>query len=939
MDEEINNVLIVCTYRNCDKGEMVWQHICGNQDDHDDLCITEIELGNLPHDAALFMLRDLLGSTTDDVQSLCSVIMQKTASNPYFIRQFLELLQSRKLLQYSSKLSMWLFDMSKIQSETEISENVIGIVLERIAGLSSLVQGVMQLASCFGHKFDSILLEAILFSELHHSDEHSWFTSNQSLMNEYKSTDSTVSNISIRSVLSAAIKSGLIDPIGESDHFKFSHDRYVIRCTRREIRLDCLLSLSLSLTQRYFRIQSAFYAMIPAIERDRLHYRIGTRLRQDIDAPAKDESCDQNKEATCYVKSINTILFTTVGQLNRGCAHAEGSSERIEIAILNLAAADVAMNKLTFVAASAFLRAGLNLLEADKWETQYKLTLDLFTKLAHSELYLGHFDESILAADAVISHAHTLNKNDCIKAYITKIQCLGGKGMLRETTDLCFFVLKLLGETFINPHWKRCNVMSDWCRTRWMINGKSDDDLLNLPLMEDEDKLAAMRILAFVLSYSYCIPDPIPMLMSSFRMIKLSLTYGKAPSTPLCIACYGIFTSTGGNYEKAYRYGNLSLQMQDQLTTKEFSVLTAVLVYTFARHWKHPLSDGLCPLLKTYNFAVQAGDVETTLHDRGRDYASMALHCGNVPLWVIEEEVRALTYKFAKYEGDGVEPIRIPFWLAQLLPYLQATLNLMGESENTILLTGDAMDEDTLIQEAKATDNKIATTTILSNRYFLATIFEEYDAAEECMREMESNDGRIGIRLHYVYWNMQFYRGLNSFGLYRNTKEKKYLRQARSIIKHVSKLSDLGYFNFSTMFLLLSAEERSFSEGVNEVRKAYDRAIVAAARGGCIHFEAIANEKCGAMFLNNNQPETGEIYLRRAMHLMLEWGANAKVDQMEEKYRTVLFGAPDEVNLQIGTQKRSAVSGPQSRHVRRQIHHSESNELDNVQGHYSQSGA
>lgn len=663
------------------------------------------------------------------------------------------------------------------------------------------------------------------------------------------------------------------------------------------------------------------------------------RLRQDIGASGEKDLCDEYKGATCSLKLIDSILFIAVGQLNRGCAHAGGASERIEIAILNLAAADAAMNKLTFIAASVFLRAGLNLLEADKWETQYKLTLDLFTKLAHSELCLGHFDESMAAADAVISHAHTSSRSDRIKAYITKIQCLGGKGMLNETTDLCFFALKLVGETFLNPRWKRCNVMSDWCRTRWMINGKSDDDLLNLPLMEDEDKLAAMRILAFILSYSYCIPDPIPMLMSSFRMIKLSLTYGRAPSTPLCIACYGIFTSTGGNYEKAYRYGNLSLRMQEQLNTKEFSVLTAVLVYTFARHWKHPLSDGLCPLLRTYNLAVQAGDVETTLHDRGRDYASMALHCGNVPLWVVEEEVRALTFKFVKSEDDGINPVRIPFWLAQLLPYLQATLNLMGESENTILLTGDVMDEDALIQEAEATDNKIATTTILSNRYFLATIFEEYDIAEACMREIESNVGSIGIRLHYVHWNMQFYRGLNCFGLYRNTKEKKYLHQARTIIKNVSKLSDMGYVNFSPMFLLLSAEERSLSEGVKEVRQAYDRAIVAAAGGGCIHFEAIANEKCGAMFLNNNQPETAEIYLRRAMHLMLEWGANAKVDQIEEKYRTVLFGAPDEVTLQIGTQKRSAASGPQSRHVRRQIHNSEGNELDDVQGYCSQSGA
>jgi len=895
LDPDIKNVLIVCTYRNSENGEKVRQHICGNQDDLEGLCVTEIELGNLSQEAVMSMITDLLEVSNGDVQALCTFVRQKTASNPYFICQFLELLQSQRLLRYSSKLSAWQFDMMNIKNETESSENVVDIVFQRIAGLSPLVQGVMQLASCLGHKFDSVLLEAIVFSELDNAAEQSWLTRNPDLMSDYVSHASLDSTAIIRTVLSSAMRKGFIDTIGEVGWYKFTHDR----------------------------IQSGFYVMIPAVERERLHFRIGMRLRQDIDAIEAVEA------SRLQSRIVDSVLFIAVDQLNRGAEHVGDASERIAIARLNLTAAEAAINILTFISASKFLRAGLMLLDQGKWETQHELTRNLSIKLAHSELCLGNFDESMTAADEVVRNAQGPSKEDLMKAYVIKIQCLGGKGKLNDAIDLGFYVLNLLGETFRVNRWKMYRSLSDRYRIQWMIQGKSDDELMNLPLMEDEEKLVAMRILAFIVSYSYFDPDPTNALVSSFRMVELSLKYGKSPSTPLCIVCFGIFTSLRGNCEKVYRYGNLALRMQELLLAKEFSVVTAVLVYCFARHWKHPLCDGLGPLLRSYNIAAEAGNVVTNMNDRGNDYASMALHCGNVALGIIEEEVRTLAHKIAVTSDSDVDEaiIRVPFWQAQLLPHLQATLNLIGESENAIILTGEVMDQDQLTKEAKATDNTLASNSILINRYYLATIFEEYEAAEACIPELIPIFGFASSRLHYNYWNLNFYRGLNCYGLFRITKEKKYLRQAHRITKQLSKSHNLGYLNCTPMFLLLSAESKALSEELEEAHKLYDRAILSAATVGCMHFGAIANEKCGAMFFSHNQPIMAEIYLRRAIDLMLEWGAHAKVEQIEEKYRSLLFGAPNEVTLQVGMPKLSRVSHFRPQEVLQDIHIEHSNSV------------
>jgi predicted ATPase len=651
--------------------------------------------------------------------------------------------------------------------------------------------------------------------------------------------------------------------------------------------------------------------MIPVLERERLHFRIGTWIRQDIDDTVGEEKSAKSPESLnrLSLKFIDSILLIAVDQLNRGAEHVRDTSERIAIANLNLTAADTAIGKLTFIAASDFLRAGLKLLGQDKWDSHYGLTRDLTTRLAHSELCLGNFDASEMAADDVIQHTQNSSKGDSVKAYITKIQCLSGNGKLCEAIDLGFFVLELLGECF-NRHWKVWNALSDMSISQLILLGKSDDDLMSLPLMEDEDKVAAMRVLGFVLSYAYLMQDTTSLLLSAFRMMKLSLTCGKSHSTPFGIACYGVFTSTTENFEKAYRYGNLALRMQEQLQAKEFSLLTVVLVYSFANHWKHPLSDGLVPLLNSYKLATETGTAETAFNCIAR-YAAMAFQCGSVPLWAVEEELRSLTHKFVKFDGDCEENEPTPFWQAQLVPYLQATLNLMGQSEHTVELTGEVMDQGQLTREAMESGNKMATTVILFNRYFLATIFEEYEAAEECISELETSVGNSKSKLHYAYWGLRFYRGLNSYGMFRTTGNENYLREARRMTKELSTMSDLGYTNCTPMCLLLAAEECASSGNTNDARETYDRAICSAAGAGCIHFEGIANEKCGAMFLKEGQLKTAEMYLRRALALMSEWGANAKVEQIEEKYRLLLFGAPVEVTLPLVPTKRSASSGRQ----------------------------
>ncbi len=65
---------------------------------------------------------------------------------------------------------------------------------------------------------------------------------------------------------------------------------------------------------------------------------------------------------------------------------------------------------------------------------------------------------------------------------------------------------------------------------------------------------------------------------------------------------------------------------------------------------------------------------------------------------------------------------------------------------------------------------------------------------------------------------------------------------------------------------------------------AYDRAIVAARGGNFIHHQAIANECAARFWLDQNKPEFAQIYIVRAYYAYQQWGAIAKIKQLENQY-------------------------------------------------------
>jgi len=76
------------------------------------------------------------------------------------------------------------------------------------------------------------------------------------------------------------------------------------------------------------------------------------------------------------------------------------------------------------------------------------------------------------------------------------------------------------------------NILLELARTKLSLAGKRIEDLIDLPVMTDPYKLAAMRILSGVVSAAhFAAPEILPLIV--FKQVSLSIKYGNTAVLPM----------------------------------------------------------------------------------------------------------------------------------------------------------------------------------------------------------------------------------------------------------------------------------------------------------------------------------------------------------------------------------------------------------------------
>jgi hypothetical protein len=466
-----------------------------------------------------------------------------------------------------------------------------------------------------------------------------------------------------------------------------------------------------------------------------------------------------------------------------------------------------------------------------------------------------------------------------VQAQSTRIYALGLTDRPQEAIELGIDVLKDIDERFPRILYKM-NILSEFVVVMRLLRGKSDEQLMRLPPIENERKLACLQVLQ--LMFVNCVLVR-PMLAPyvNLKMMKITLLHGLSPISSLAFAMHGmICLSAFHDVDSAVRYGQLGLKLLDSYGALEYLPRVYAAYYGVVHGWRYPVRDSLEPLLRAHRVGLQTGDHEFA-YICSNGYCFLALS-GGVTLDTIMR-------RYAIFEASMMSS-RHTMAMKMSLPTVQAICFFMNPSEDPLSFKGEKV--DLVIEENKdAVLGRVC--CVLESRLvrmIIAYVFNAFEVAHELSKVANMAVAMLIPTIGLSFF--QFTRGMTSLAMARKGKDfRKHIRAAKKIIKLLRRWTKMSPHNIHEKVFLLEGELYSVC---GQAERAYDKytcAIENAKGQGFLYIHALANERVGHHFLALGQKTEAKPFFRTACSVYDEWGGKAKVHQLEaeldEIYRSI----------------------------------------------------
>ena len=113
-----------------------------------------IELTNFETDDVNHLLKDTLHCHENESRELAELLRQKTAGNPFFIRQFLSFLHRERLILFAAHNQRWEWDLHNVRARG-VTDDVVKLLSGKLSSLPHGVQDALRTAACLGRDFDA----------------------------------------------------------------------------------------------------------------------------------------------------------------------------------------------------------------------------------------------------------------------------------------------------------------------------------------------------------------------------------------------------------------------------------------------------------------------------------------------------------------------------------------------------------------------------------------------------------------------------------------------------------------------------------------------------------------------------------------------------------------------------------------------------------------
>ncbi|WP_036479422.1 AAA family ATPase [Myxosarcina sp. GI1] len=783
------------------------------------VAIAQITLAPLRLEAIARLIAETLHSDTSTVKPLAELVMAKTGGNPFFINEFLKTLYAENLITFNSP------DNSQFSLDEKPKWNWDITQIEAKNITDNVVEMTVAKLKKLSNSTQQILqLAACVGADF---DLDTLAIVCKKLPHE------------IFPKLVEAIELGLILPVSRLDealliqNYKFLHDR----------------------------IQQAAYALIAEDRQQAVRLQIGYLLWQSSEPG-----------------TIPDKLFEIVDCLNLGLNLVTERQERNKIAKLNLIAGQRAKKTSAYSAALQYLTTGIELLAADSWQFQYALTLALHEEATEAAYLYGDVRQMERWAAVVLERANTVL--DKIKVYETKIQNCMVQGRQTEAIEIGLEVLELLGIALPEMP-TEIDVRRRITETAEYFSAIHIEDLLELPLMQEPDKLAAMQILSSLVAAGHQVA-PLLLPLTVLEQINLSARYGNTSFSTHAYAAYGglILNGVMRDFAGAYRFGRLALSLTERLDDKKLKCMVLEIVAGHIMHCKDPIRQTLPLLQESYETGLETGNIEFSAY--AANFSCLHSYFAGLELKKVISAIESYSDAIIQFKQENM--------LTYLRRLQQVILNLQAERvENPGRLLGDCYDENQFLPIHLEANDRTHLHHLYLDKLILNYLFEDVLQAVEYASQTELYlDGVVGnfsISLFY------FYDSLAQIQLYQLVSFSERELLLPKIISNQEKMQEWANSaptNYQHKYDLVEAEKARILGQFFEAEELYEQAIQGARNNEYLQEEALAYELAAKHYLARGREKIAQTYMREAHYCYDRWGAKAKVADIEAKYPHLL---------------------------------------------------
>ena len=635
------------------------------------------------------------------------------------------------------------------------------------------------------------------------------------------------SEAEIRSALEPAFREGLLVADAASGMCRFAHDR----------------------------VQQAAYSLLSEPRRRELHLRIGRLLAARSAAKIEDATF----EATDH-QNLAAALLTT-------------AEERLDLARQNHRAGLKAKTSTAFGPALAYMRAGLENLPADAWETSPDLAMVLQREAAECAYLTGDYDLSNTLVEDALGRTTSLVQR--VDLHNLRVVSATARAAWQEALDHGRRALQELGYTlsFASGRDVEPAVAEEERAVGVLLGGRAPEALLDVPRMTAPADEAVLRLLVNLAHPAWWLGDRGLFRLLAFRTLRFILERGHGPESPTALCDVAMCLSAQDRFDAAEAFGSVAQDLAWRFGHPGQQAHAQFLYATFVQRWQRPYTVVCARLRRALESAKKVGEMRSAAYAlsaatifgfaAGRDLDDL--------LRDLEDDMPFLR----KTRNEGV--------IAFHVCYRQSIRCLKGLTAGRNRFAEPGFDEEAFLRAAEAVPSLVCLYWI--RRLHTSFVFRDFAAAhgyaEAAGQLMESMAGYVPASDYLPYSALCLLALCETAPADRRAE---WLGKVAESQRRLARWAESCPSSFRHLRVLVEADVARVEGRPVAAADLYDEAIEAACEGGFVHDAAVTSELAGRHALSRGRFRIADLYLRKARDRYARWGAAEKVRALEEEF-------------------------------------------------------